>query len=284
MSQRIRHIILWVKDHFTQIINISGALCLSLASILPSVEGKKDALWLISTNYGRFLILGFILYIIGGLIGIYENINATNLKKQITKLNLKVEQLSRGLKLQGQGYFEILNDELYLLFLKLGFKEKERISLYKYNGEQFELIGRYSTDPLYKSKESRVYANNQGFIGHAWKNGKAFVNNLPSPSDLTKYCQVLEEQWKIPESVSRKLVLKSRTIMAFKISNFNGIGIGIIVFESEQKAAFTQDKIQKVMNDIEERRIGLLLEQIARIESNYAYVEQSLEYARQEGF
>jgi hypothetical protein len=284
MSQPIRYIILWIKDHFTQIINILGALCLSLASILPSVKEKEEPLWLISTNYGRFLILGFILYIIGGLISIYENIDSTKLKKQITQLNLKVEQLNRGLKLQGQGYFEIVNDELYLLFLKLNFKEKERISLYKYNCEHFELIGRYSTDPIYKSKESRIYANNQGLIGHAWQNGKAFVNNLPSPSDLKNYSKVLKEKWGVPENISRKLVLKSRTIMAYKISDFNDKAIGVIVFESEQKAAFNQDKIERVMNNIEERKIGLLLEQISRIESNYDYPEQNLEYARQEGF
>ena len=264
----IQRLAVWIEDYWAQLFSVLGSLFLAIAGILASVQNYKNWSWLIHTVYGNFLIFGVIFSIIGGL-------SITFLSRGNKSLKNEVYRLKGELDLRKKRYAELINGELLILSQILNFENNERISLYKHEGKAFVMLGRYSLNPEHRKKGRGIYPDTQGCIANAWRQGKVFVDNLPDVEE--KYCQVVQRDWNMPPDVTRGLTMRSRTIAAFSISDFQNDRIAVIIFESVRDKAFREHKLQEIMSNGEEKRIALLLEKTAS-------VEPASQYALEEGY
>lgn len=161
----------------------------------------------------------------------------------------------------------------------LNFSFTERISVYKHDGKAFVMTGRYSRDPDFNKRGRVVYTDNEGCIGRAWHTGEAFEANLPDPAvDLEAYVERVASDWGMPMNVARELRMKSRSLAAFAITDPRGDRpIAVIVFESIRTDVLELEKLRRVLNGVEGRRLTGFIDVMRPI-------EPSLAYASQEGF
>jgi len=242
---------------------VLGTLFWSISGIQASVQHKGLG-WLISTSYGKNLVLGLFFSLVGA-------IKLASLSPGQKTMEADVERLERELEARNKGYFKIIEDELYILSDVLGFGHNERISLYKHKGGAFVMLGRYSANLDYKRRGRVIYADDQGCAGRALRRGWVFVDDIPN--NEIEYFEVLRKDWNIPLEIAQKLVMKSRTIAAYPIVNSERNGRAVIVFESSQERGFSEIKVLEVMSDGEDKRISFLLEKISEIEPSPQYAE-----------
>jgi hypothetical protein len=281
------------ENYGAQTSSLAGSVVLAVAGILPSVQQGQGWLWLTSTIYGKFFIVGAILSVVGGFVSIvtspgYRNQQdrvrflegelASKTKALESELALQKKTLENELSLRKKGYSRILNDELKVLTRIVSFGDTDRISLYRYDRREgkFIMIARHSSNPRLKQPGRVIYPENQGCIGKAWEQSICFVD-LPEPG-TSQYYQVHETEWNMDRETVDSITMKSRTIGGISIDNLNGEKTAVLIFEGTRNRAFKESTIRNFMNSHgEATRITFLLERVVKIEPD-------LVYAHEEGF
>jgi hypothetical protein len=161
----------------------------------------------------------------------------------------------------------------------LGYGDTERISVYRHRGGAFQMIGRYSDNPVYRRRGERaIYPDDEGVIGRAWREESATAN-LPDPdAEPDLYYEVLENEWNIDRATAEKFTMKSRSYVAKALYEPKGVDrVAIVVVESTEAGILDTDGVLRALETTEGKRIYQFLER-----------KQSLEpdprYAREEGF
>lgn len=142
------------KNWFSSIINL-------LLYIIPIIIVKKSISELVEEYFLIFVLILIILFLfseyikIKDLINTEEEINTLKGDKEILKnKNKELEKNFENLSM----YFENLPSEFLNGVSKhLELKNSDRISLYILNGNKFEIIGRYSENPVYNQKNRAEY-------------------------------------------------------------------------------------------------------------------------------
>jgi hypothetical protein len=126
-----------------------------------------------------------------------------------------------------------------------------------------------------------VYPVDQGVIGSAWKagDGKCVVQDLPDPiNDLESYCARSRDEWGLPLSVTKRLIMKARSVAAFALNGHNNsVRDAIVVFESTDANRFSIELL-------EQHVLGPTGKDIAHLLKIMGEREPSLDYAAAKGF
>lgn len=137
----------WIKNFYSYFLIASGTI--GFAS-LKLIDAKKYLLIV--------LILSSLIYSFGIYVKFKREKRIENLQKENIELKNKIEELD---------YFKLFEDFLFILASHtLNFGDKERISVYKHEGDVFLMLGRYSKNPNYNKRGRGIYPENQGCI---WK-------------------------------------------------------------------------------------------------------------------
>lgn len=253
---------LFLGDYWGNLLSIGGSAGLAVAGILPKIE-KGEWIWFSTTGYGALFVLGVTAVVVGQFFQAISTPGNKSLKEELQKA---IEALNKRTK----GYLEVINNELLVLFEISNFRETERISLYNHDGTTLIMVGRYSSNPNLKKKGRGFHNENEGVIGRAWANGKAFVDDLPESSNNDDYVYVREcvITWGMKREEAVNLSMKSRTIAAFSINDSQNNRSAVIVFESTNPQGFDEQYIETLMRNGESRRISLLLEKLQSITPN----------------
>ena len=221
------------KNWFSSIINL-------LLYIIPIIVVKKSISELVEEHFLTFVLILIILFLFSEYIKIKDLINTeeeiNTLKCNIETLEnekLELEKYSEDLSM----YFENLPSEFLngvSKYLKL--KNSDRISLYILNGNKFEIIGRYSENPVYNQKNRAEYPSDKGYIAKCLKNNNGkpyyYVANLPKTTNI-RYTKKIANDTGMTKEEINKLSMKSRTYFTrvIKSEKINK-NIGILVIES----------------------------------------------------
>lgn len=119
--------------------------------------------------------------------------------------------------------------------LKLGVRE--RASLYQFGDESFSLVGRFAQDPVLAKRARTWYPVDQGCLGAAWASpdepAKAEARLPDYEDDDGAYVAHCREEWKMPETTTRGIRMKSRHLLAYAIEDPVKLQrAGVLVFES----------------------------------------------------
>jgi hypothetical protein len=190
---------------------------------------------------------------------------ATNVRSgRVEQLERENEALRRAVRDQGRDYLEHCSKRLSFIAGQLGFRGSDRVSLYRFDGDNFVMIGRYSEQPELKVPGRAIYPAGQGVIGMAWRSaqGRSFVDNLPDPAaNLGAYKEENLRRFNFPPEVVDGMAMKSRTIGAYVLKDLSGLGrAAVLVFESLEATRFTDADLGEVVAGPHGRDLSLLID------------------------
>lgn len=244
---------------------------LALSGIWPVIE--KEKLNGFRSGTGIIFIASAVITVLGNLALWRQNLSMKKLQKEVARLENLLGNLD-------QDYFQTFDNELGNLFEELKLTNSDRISLYRHNGDNFIMIGRYAKNPNYCRRGRVIYPDSQGCIGKAWSEEQAFAIDLPDPlTDEALYIFRMKNLWMMNEETTRSLTMKSRNYAAYAIDNLNKPAqrIAVIVFESLDSNRFTDTTLPKSTLADKLKTIRQLLETLKSL-------EPSLNRAREEGY
>ena len=142
---------------------------------------------------------------------------------------------------------------LLTLATKLELEESgtERVSIYVYrsDAENFVPCGRFSHNPILKSKGRAVLPANQGGIAKAWEQGWHFNNAFPEDVESKAYREYIRDEYGIPRSTVRGFKMKPRCLAAKKIQA-NDRPVAVIVAESTEAGVLVEQDLQNLLAGI----------------------------------
>jgi len=238
-------------------------------ALSPPDEGFS---WLVSSVPGLVFLCAAVLTLAGSIVAWKRTPGLLSLRKRVAELEAILERAERD-------YYDQLAVELAVILKDvLGYGDTERISVYRHRGGAFQMIGRYSDNPVYRNCGRSIYPDDEGIIGRAWREESATAN-LPDPdAESNLYHEVLENEWNIDRATAEKFTMKSRSYVARALYEPKGVDcVAIVVVESTEAGILDRDEVLRALETTEGKRIYQFLER-----------KQSLEpdprYAREEGF
>ncbi len=136
----------------------------------------------------------------------------------------------------------------------LGHGFRERVSVYSYSGECFELMARFSRNNDFRERSSRSrYPSDQGVVGEAAGTGESVIDELPDPETRMEDYVRAQTKWGVPEEVVLGMRMKSRSYAAFAIWDKVGVRTcAVVVFESLDPRCFDLGKLRSMFQAEEE--------------------------------
>lgn len=137
-----------------------------------------------------------------------------------------------------------------------GFDVNERVTVYRRESQSFYRVARFSSNNTFIQDGRSFYPDSDaGCIREAWEKREFFVGALPDPeTQRAAYLNELMQEQKITAAVADKFVMRSRSIIALRISHPQAsTDLGVVVFESLRAGAFKnedKDRIWRVTADL----------------------------------
>ena len=185
-------------------------------------------------------------------------------RRELLRLVKELEDEQRRLRArlgdQTRLFRDTVKGVLALLAIeRFGFTRDERVSLYNHRAGRLVLLGRFSLHPEYTRRPQRtIYAETQGCMGAAWRDGSCIVCFTPDPrSDPDAYARELIETWDMPENVAHHRRMPTRELAAFALLDPAGRRtVGVVVFESCRGDGLPLERIYRYMASPESRQLA----------------------------
>jgi hypothetical protein len=259
----------YIYNYGIGIFNVAIGFCYAIVGILFGLNKH------ILNNKIHSNTLGWIVLISTVFLSVVQFLKQNKKDKSILQLERtngvqseKIQKLENQIQTINKNSKEIFDVHLSYLFLKLALGDNDRISLYKYEGEKFFIIGRYSSNPELK-KVTRASYPKEGLISKAWEEKKFFkVDGIPVPniSSRTKFrngfYKIINDIAPIEENTLWNMKMKSRSFYLKAFDDFNGLQrTSILVIESKNERAFLENNLDNIIDE-EEKKLVAFVEKV----------------------
>lgn len=175
-------------------------------------------------------------------------------KKIIEKNHSAIEILGGYLSYIPKHYMKIMSDQLNL-------RNADRVSLYIFNDDNFQIIGRYSKNPSYKEIGRKIYPRNEGYISKCItnNNGKSYYYKGNLPKNKEKYLKTVSKDTNISRDVISNLSMKSRAYFCKLIQDYDKNNIGVLVIETINPSLKLKEIEVKNIDELDEKINNLFL-------------------------
>lgn len=256
----------FVAEFWPQAVALAGTLSFAAVGIFSNAEGWG---FLLSTWAGRFFVAGVVLTVVGSFATFRRERRVYPLRRRLAELEEVLQRASRD-------YFGQLRVELArVLGEVLGLGDGERISLYRHRNGRFQLLGRYSESPLLDKRPMRpFYPEDEGVIGAAWRDGRAFEPGLPDPeTDGEDYYRTVRERWGVDRRTAEAMTMQARSLIGCAIYEPRGVErVAVVVVESQSVGTINETEVYEAMSGTTGERLHDFLERGRNFEPepNYA--------------
>ena len=251
----------------------SGVLFL-LSSLGPD---QKLRIPFLNNNWASLILWISICALISWLLDLTRKRRTLSLEAQLKISGKRIASLEDFNEKIGRSYRDLLGDTLGDLSRRLNFKHSERVSVYKHEESRFSMLGRHCDDPILHEAGRGIYPDDEGCIGKAWREGEAFLNDLPDPdADFPGYCKATNEYVRMRKRELKALRMKSRSYYAKALRNADR-KVAVIVFESNDSSGINREEIDAVL---EQDWTKAICDFLRRMKS----IEPSAEFAKNEGY
>lgn len=270
-----------LQEFYPQGLLTGGALLFASVGVLmsPEVDGLG---WLFTSWAGGAFLLGLVLTVLGGLATFRREKRLWPLRRRVGELEARVAERDRAvadledvIERASRDYFGQLKVELSRVLREtLGLGKTERISLYRHRNGSFQLLGRYSEDPVLDAKPIRTfYPEGQGVIGAAWRDGNAAEPELPDPNiDEPGYLRRLEDDWGMDAPTARTMTMMARSLVACAIKEPRGIeNVAVCVVESATVGTIKEEEVYEALAGTAGERLHDFLERGRAFEPDPGY-------------
>jgi len=194
-------------------------LVIPLSLSVPKAQTYVTERWYVLT-------LVILLFVIGFIQTTKFQVSYGQLRKEFESTKLERDDLQEKLE-------SIPERVVKSLFYYLKFNFNERVTIYRFDGDNFIPTGRYSKNVEYKKSGRDKYPRNEGFISLAWNNGEFDIDQLPDPANRSvRYIQKIKSCCLVDEAVINSMKMKSRAYYCITLDDEHDDPIAVIVFES----------------------------------------------------
>ncbi|EJL8259206.1 TPA: GAF domain-containing protein [Vibrio cholerae] len=264
------------------LLAISGAYIsgYDMAADWGKVDSAAKLIAFLLTNPKLGLVVGVVLFVIGGIAAHYREKDTSaendNLKSKVFTLENTLASSNRDLESANKKIQNLLSDGRELKEENFRLHEKKvetwlkglckyidldntsRVSIYYVDNEHFKLLSRKSPNPLLSKFNPKLYKLEKGVLSLAWQLGKHVDDDVPEEDG--KYSDHMKSKYGYTDDELAEIRMRSLFIMGLAIIDADD-NIGVIVFESEKKNAFSKEKIENVekyCNDFQSYLCGFI--------------------------
>jgi hypothetical protein len=274
--------ITFLDEYADELWNITtNGLGFAVIGILYELD--RDIFWgsVHSQKLGLILLIFvFILNLILGTRLIKKNKSKEDLINENESLGQKIQFLENTIDEIQRNSLEVFNEHLASMFYKLKLSANERISFYKYQDQQFHIVGRYSINPKLIQRNRKYYPSNEGLIGKAWQDGIFHLNQgVPECVNGSKqtYYSFIRNLNDIPVDTLKTINMKSRSFYLKAFTDSRNIKRNsIIVIESLNSNELAFDIINTVVEEEEQKLVSFI--------ERLSWEMPSLKIANEKGF
>ncbi|MBX2844055.1 MAG: hypothetical protein KTR26_19950 [Flammeovirgaceae bacterium] len=221
----------FIRQYLSEFLTAIGTIGLTIISILSG----NDAIFIDTYSWKDawpfLLILFASLLLISIIIGANRNLHNRTVQAEIDKN----KELQNSINSYKDEYYTLCSNNILHLFESFYTTGDERISIYKYQGNHFTLLGRCAKNSAYNKKTNYEYKENEGLIGKGWRENEVLVTGAPKWIKKGKEYKIfMKERCNIADRRLSKIRMKSRSLFVKTINDNNTASNpdGIIVFES----------------------------------------------------
>jgi hypothetical protein len=260
----------FIREFLPQGLSIGGAVSFAAVGLILGSEG--EGFREVAFSWAGLIFGAGVLFTVAG------NFATVRRRPRITELERENARL-RGLRSREiTTYRANLRDELARMLREdLGYGDTERISVYRPHSETLQLLARYSKDPELERPPIRsFYPTDQGVLGTAWRDGSAHEPSLPDPyKEEANYYSELWSRWAIPESVSRRMTMRSRTLVGYALEEPRGTDrVAVVVVESVNIGILSEEAVAEALKGPPGQRLCDFLERGSDIEPDPGYARR----------
>jgi hypothetical protein len=232
-----------------------------------------------SSGWTSLLLLGLCVFIV--LLQVYGTWGLNKRSLELSAVTKENKSLREALMNTAGDYKSHCDQKLFSIAIAMNFTGCDRVSLYKYEANQFTMIGRYAERPELNEPGRGIYPARQGVIGKAWsdRDGFAYADDLPDfDVDPEEYIRASAKRFGMPQEAVSQMLMKSRTFLAYVLKDEHGKGrAAVIVLESLEAGRFDVDAAKGLLAG----NVGRELSQLLNIMKTQ---EPSVELAARKGF
>lgn len=229
-----------------------SAPCLGLAGLFGALWEKgfadyihtkfpeRTGLYGLLNEYIPWLFIGF--FVLGGAFASLRIFT----QKSIGKLEKELAAEKETVNLVAGNIETLVNGLLLKLSERIGFQkgESSRITIYIHNSNgHFISFGRYSPDPLYRTKGRDLLPDNQGCISKAWSCDWCYESNL-SYKDAKK-------NYAIDRDAYEPQRMRSLFFAVKRLDGANKKPLAVLVVESKTNDRFPEQQIKSILDNEE---------------------------------
>lgn len=239
------------EKNIAELFTITSAYLFLLADIKNDSKKKivSDLSW---EDINSFLVFGGIVFMI---IGVIVNFLQKNKNLSFSQIQTELQTTKDKLKNIQKEYFKLCSDNIRVIFESFFIQTdgQGRVSIYKFDDDQFKLLGRYSNNPEFNRIGRGNYSSSEGFIAKGWQFGKFEINSAPKWVGNGKdYKDFMRFNCNITDGALKKIRMKSRSFYIYRIKNEDSRPpLGIIVFEQIKPQAINQILIEGIISSHE---------------------------------
>lgn len=230
-------------------------------------QGILEKAWVLTGNPYFLLAVGIISF----LFGTYGNYidqdrqreRMEELKKENRELeSVRVELNSTQEEMQAskskviEVHQELVTTWIKELFNKLSLGSEERITIYYEFDEEFFLLARYSSNPVFAKIHRQKFPLNQGVISRAWQHNNCVEKKCPHASDFEEYSNYLENEYGYESVKIKSFTMKACRYLGQAIKDAD-VHKGVIVFESTREDFLTGAKDKEILRCCDESQSQL---------------------------
>jgi len=260
----------FISEYYVLPLTIYSAWLSYWFSLISKPEGNEDTKFV---YYSLFLLQSWTIWL-GVLILIISIVGVRYAKKRKKQLDIiKTEKIELESKLSTSEYkVAELTDSLdenqlelislraehqellyqastnYLLHLSnkvSDLQDKERVSLYLFNSDEFILVGRHSLHPNFLERNRIKFPSGEGCISDAFLNGSVSVSLPENHKEYLDYCV---KHFNMQRNLIKEQRMKSRDFYGEAISDGKR-RIGVILFESQKKGILNINELSTVISE-----------------------------------
>lgn len=171
----------------------------------------------------------------GIAVGIAGGVILGRRQLRLDALAAENQSLRRGSESSATALLRLIRGELARLQQAARLFSNERVSLFRWEGDGFILVGRHSPYTKYERAGREQYPPEEGCLGEAWRDGRAVEKGLPPAGQSqpwnARWRAAQRSRHRVPDETSQLLTMPSRSYVAYRLQGPER-AVGVLVFES----------------------------------------------------
>lgn len=246
------------KDNFKIYLNYLSKNKLGTISrfsiyVFPIILIISDVSEYFNSHRINFILILMVLFIFHEYIEFEKMEKIAKMEKDLETSKKIIGNKETSIDTLGEYLSCIPNDIMKIISDELNLGNADRVSLYMYNIDKFQIIGRYSENPIYKEIGRKEYPGNEGYIAKCRNNdnGKPSYYKKNLPKNEEAYLEKVSSDAGISKDTISKISMRSRAYYCRLVQHYDKNYVGVLVIETTNSSLkFSENELNEYVDNL----------------------------------